>query len=269
MHAELQVMLLIYIIGSPTLIGPEMVPLFSGGGLHTTHVPLSGIQLAVKSTDAAHVCRKRDRKGRGQDSDEAYTDDEAISESDSDEDHLPAVSAQEASADDLSSGKIKLAMLLQSLLLRADSSTARQIIGDNGMSSCCFCSVVGLVWSLRPCCQEGMYHRCSPPAVMIVFHCSQQCCMPPLLLRQWYTTDSTDWWRVGPSPMRDSSEEHDLRRDSDRHDDDDKALTPDVVSRNMCQPADCAKEIQTARSKSALCLWPKLLQSICRTPGSM
>jgi len=87
--------------------------------LHTPYVPLSAIQLAVKSTDAAHVCRKRGRKGRGQDSDEAYTDDEAISESDSDDDCLPAVSAQEASADDLSSGKTKLPMLLQSLLICA------------------------------------------------------------------------------------------------------------------------------------------------------
>lgn len=52
------------------------------------------------------ACRKRGRKGRGQDSDEAYTDDEAISESDSDDDRMPAASAQEASADDLSSGQM-------------------------------------------------------------------------------------------------------------------------------------------------------------------
>ncbi|DBA93937.1 hypothetical protein WJX82_005036 [Trebouxia sp. C0006] len=50
------------------------------------------------------VAKKRGRKGRGQDSDEAYTDDEAISESDSDDDRLATASAQEASADDLSSG---------------------------------------------------------------------------------------------------------------------------------------------------------------------
>ncbi len=85
--------------------------------MQTTYVPLSAIQRTVKSTDAFHVCRKRGRKGRGQDSDEAYTDDEAISESDSDDDRLPAASAQEASADDLSSGKTKLPMSLQSLLL--------------------------------------------------------------------------------------------------------------------------------------------------------
>ncbi len=72
---------------------------------------MAATQLAVISTDAFHVCRKRGRKGRGQDSDEAYTDDEAISESDSDDDRLPAASAQEASADDLSSGKTKLPML--------------------------------------------------------------------------------------------------------------------------------------------------------------
>jgi hypothetical protein len=84
---------------------------------HTPYVPLSAIQLAVISTDDAHVCRKRGRKGRGQDSDEAYTDDEAISESDSDDDRLPTASAQEASADDLSSGKTQLPMSLQSLLL--------------------------------------------------------------------------------------------------------------------------------------------------------
>lgn len=85
--------------------------------LHTGHVPLPAIQLAVISTDAAPVCRKRGRKGRGQDSDEAYTDDEAISESDSDDDRLPAASAQEASADDLSSGKTKLPSVVPYFLL--------------------------------------------------------------------------------------------------------------------------------------------------------
>lgn len=50
--------------------------------------------------------RKKGRRNRGQDSDEAYTDDEAISESDSDDERMPAVSAQEASADDLSAGKL-------------------------------------------------------------------------------------------------------------------------------------------------------------------
>ena len=88
--------------------------------MHTTYVPLAAIQVAVKLTATAHVCRKRGRKGRGQDSDEAYTDDEAIRESDSDDDRLPAASAQEASADDLSSGKTKLPMSLQSLLLCAN-----------------------------------------------------------------------------------------------------------------------------------------------------
>ena len=78
--------------------------------------------------------------------------------------------------------------------------------------------------------------------------------MPPVVqLRSWYTTDNTDWWRVGPSPLRDSSEERDLRRDSDRHDDD-KALTPDVVTFDLCQPADYSDEMQTFTSKSSLCL---------------
>ncbi|DBA90382.1 hypothetical protein WJX77_011707 [Trebouxia sp. C0004] len=67
------------------------------------------------------VAKKRGRKGGGQDSDEAYTDDEAISESDSDDDRLPAVSAQEASADDLSSGPSPL----------RDSSEERDVRRDS------------------------------------------------------------------------------------------------------------------------------------------
>ncbi len=85
--------------------------------MQITCVPLSAVRLAVKASAAADVCRKRGRKGRGQDSDEAYTDDEAISESDSDDDRLPTASAQEASADDLSSGKTKLPSVVPHILL--------------------------------------------------------------------------------------------------------------------------------------------------------
>ena len=65
------------------------------------------VLLVVASVSAkCHVPRRKGRKGRGQDSDEAYTDDEDISESDSDNERMPSVSAQEASADDLSTGDV-------------------------------------------------------------------------------------------------------------------------------------------------------------------
>jgi len=127
-----------YIVGTPTQIGPEWSATTLRMRIAHYSCPTLSNTACSQPTDAAHVCRKRGRKGRGQDTDEAYTDDEAISESDSDDDRLPAVSAQEASADDLSSGKPKLPMLFH----RACSSA---LLSN---SQACFSHSMSLVASI-------------------------------------------------------------------------------------------------------------------------